>query len=39
MSGSAFVLNALVEQENLTLLSGEPVAFDMLAATGTPHDT
>ena len=39
MSGSAFVLNTLVEQENLKLLSGEPVAFNMVAATGMPHDT
>jgi hypothetical protein len=37
-TGSAFVLNALIERDRLTLLSGAPEAVEMKTDSGLPHD-
>ncbi|HZS84889.1 MAG TPA: GFA family protein [Stellaceae bacterium] len=37
-TGSAFVLNALIETRRLTLLSGEPEAVGVPTDSGRPHD-
>lgn len=37
-TGSAFVLNALIEADRITLLSGEPVAVPVPTDSGRPHD-
>ena len=37
-TGSAFVLNALIESDRVELLSGEPVAITVPAPSGRPHD-
>jgi hypothetical protein len=36
-TGSAFVLNALIEADRVELLSGEPKAFGMPTDSGRPH--
>jgi hypothetical protein len=36
-TGSAFVLNALIEAQRVTLLKDEPVRFDMPTESGRPH--
>ena len=37
-TGSAFVLNALIEADRVTLLSGEPEKITMPTDSGKPHD-
>jgi hypothetical protein len=37
-TGSAFVLNALIEADRITLLSGEPEAVPVPTDSGRPHD-
>ena len=37
-TGSAFVLNALIESDRVELLSGEPVGITMPTDSGLPHD-
>ena len=37
ITGSAFVMNALIEKSNFELLSGEPTSFDMRKCTGMQH--
>ena len=37
LSGSAFVLNAVIEASNVELLSGEPGSSNLEAATGKAH--
>ena len=37
-TGSAFVLNALIESDRVDLLSGEPLAVTVPAPSGRPHD-
>lgn len=37
-TGSAFVINALVETDRIELLSGEPVATELVSGEGGPHD-
>jgi hypothetical protein len=37
-TGSAFVLNALIETERITLLSGEPVPIAVPTDSGRPHE-
>jgi hypothetical protein len=37
-TGSAFVLNALIESDRVELLSGAPVAVTMPTGSGRPHD-
>jgi hypothetical protein len=37
-TGSAFVLNALIETDRITLLSGEPEAVQVPTDSGRPHD-
>ena len=37
ITGSAFVMNALIEKSDLELLSGEPTPFDMKKYTGMEH--
>jgi hypothetical protein len=37
-TGSAFVLNALIETDRIEHLSGEPVAVSMPTDSGRPHD-
>jgi hypothetical protein len=37
-TGSAFVLNALIETDRITLLAGEPAPFAMPTDSGHPHD-
>jgi hypothetical protein len=37
-TGSAFVLNALIETDRIERPSGEPVAFSMPTDSGRPHD-
>jgi hypothetical protein len=36
-TGTAFVLNALIEADRLAVLSGETAAFPMATASGRPH--
>jgi hypothetical protein len=36
--GSAFVINGIVEAENLELLQGEPVIIPLSTDSGRPHD-
>ena len=36
-SGTAFVLNALIETDRVTLLTGEPQPFEMPTDSGRPH--
>ena len=36
-TGSAFVLNALIEADRVELLAGEPVRFEMPTDSGQPH--
>lgn len=36
-TGAAFALNALIETDRLTLLSGEPVPYAMPTDSGRPH--
>ncbi|HEY5958976.1 MAG TPA: GFA family protein, partial [Polyangiaceae bacterium] len=36
-TGTAFVLNALIETDQLALLSGEPRRFEMPTDSGRPH--
>ena len=37
-TGSAFVLNALIETDRVEILSGEPVPVSMPTDSGRPHD-
>jgi hypothetical protein len=37
-TGSAFVLNALIEADRITLMSGEPRAVAVPTDSGRPHD-
>lgn len=37
-TGTAFVLNALIETDRVTLLSGEPVAVAVPTDSGRPHE-
>ena len=37
-TGSAFVLNALIETERITLLSGQPEPVQVPTDSGRPHD-
>ncbi len=37
-TGSAFAINALIEHDRVTLLSGEPEAIAMKTDSGHPHD-
>ena len=37
-TGSAFVLNALIETDRIELLSGEPIPITMPTDSGRPHD-
>ncbi|MBV8682266.1 MAG: GFA family protein [Caulobacteraceae bacterium] len=37
-TGSAFVLNALIETDRIALLQGEPRPFPMPTPSGFPHD-
>ena len=37
-TGSAFVLNALIETERVEVLSGEPIPLSMPTDSGRPHD-
>lgn len=37
-TGSAFVLNALIEADRVELLSGDPLPFRMPTDSGLPHD-
>ena len=37
-TGSAFVLNALIESDRVTLLSGEPVPVTVPTDSGRPHE-
>ena len=37
-TGSAFVLNALIESDRVDLLSGAPLAVTVPAPSGRPHD-
>ncbi|RJF90368.1 GFA family protein [Sphingomonas cavernae] len=37
-TGSAFVLNALIESDRVTLLAGEPEPFPVPTDSGRPHD-
>jgi hypothetical protein len=37
-TGTAFVLNALIEADRVTLLSGEPVAAAVPTDSGRPHE-
>jgi len=37
-TGSAFVLNALIESEHIALHSGEPVVTALTSGEGKPHD-
>ncbi|WEX88485.1 GFA family protein [Sinorhizobium garamanticum] len=37
-TGSAFVLNGIVEAENVELLKGEPVMITLPTDSGRPHD-
>ena len=37
-TGSAFVLNALIETDRIEMLSGEPVPVSMPTDSGRPHD-
>jgi hypothetical protein len=37
-TGSAFVLNALIETDRVVLLSGSPVPVSMPTDSGSPHD-
>ena len=36
-TGSAFVINALIETDRITLLAGDPVRFAMPTDSGRPH--
>ena len=36
-TGTAFVLNALIEADRVELLSGDPKPFEMPTASGRPH--
>lgn len=37
-TGSAFAINALIERDRITLLSGAPEAVEMKTDSGLPHD-
>src|SRR5689334_10699768 len=37
-TGSAFVINALIESDRVTLLSGEPAPIEVPTDSGRPHD-
>jgi len=37
-TGSAFVINALIETERIELLSGKPALTELLSGGGGPHD-
>jgi hypothetical protein len=37
-TGSAFVLNALIETDRIEVLAGEPKAYSMPTDSGRPHD-
>lgn len=37
-TGSAFAINALIERDRVTLISGEPEAIEMKTDSGQPHD-
>jgi hypothetical protein len=37
-TGSAFVINALIETDRITLLSGDPVPVAVPTESGRPHD-
>ena len=37
-TGSAFVINAIIESDRLELLSGEPVVTELESGSGHPHD-
>ena len=37
-TGSAFVINALIETDRIELLSGDPEPVAMLTESGRPHD-
>lgn len=38
LTGSAFVVNAIIENDNIVLLSGSPHPTDVPTASGRPHD-
>ncbi|OQW50899.1 GFA family protein [Candidatus Raskinella chloraquaticus] len=38
LTGSAFVVNAIIENDNITLLSGAPRPTSVPTASGRPHD-
>ena len=37
-TGSAFVINAVIETERIELLSGEPIVTELESGDGRPHD-
>jgi hypothetical protein len=37
-AGSAFAINALIETDHITILSGNPEAVEMKTDSGRPHD-
>lgn len=37
ITGSAFVINAIIETSNLEILAGEPASFDLRAYSGKAH--
>ena len=37
-TGSAFVINAIIETDRIELLSGEPVVTELMSGGGGPHD-
>jgi len=37
-TGSAFVINAIIETDRIEILSGELVVTELLSGTGDPHD-
>ena len=37
-TGSAFVINAIIETERIEVLSGEPVVTELRSGSGGPHD-
>ena len=38
LAGSAFVVNAIIEESNIELLSGAPLPISVPTASGKPHD-
>jgi hypothetical protein len=37
-TGGAFAINAMIESEDVELLAGKPVAYEMPTESGRPHD-